>query len=98
MAVRIRSLLPSVPVVVELASGSAVRLSPGEVSRELPDAEVAGSAKVEKLRAQRVIAVEDVSAETTEEVAQETGPAPEPAESPGRRGKAAAKRSGAQDD
>ncbi|MFJ9036637.1 hypothetical protein ACIRF8_08605 [Streptomyces sp. NPDC102406] len=85
------------PVMVELASGSAVRLSPGEVSRELPDAEVAGSAKVEKLRAQRVIVVEDVPAQTTEEVAQEPESAPGPAESPGRRGKAAAKRSEVQD-
>ena len=68
MAFRIRSLSPSVPVVVPLASGRALRLSPGQVSQELSEAEISGSAKVEKLRAQHVIEVEAVEEEAGEAV------------------------------
>jgi hypothetical protein len=58
MPTRIRSLLASGPVTVPLNTGAVVRLSPGQLSDELQDVEVAGNAKVEKLRQQRVIAVE----------------------------------------
>jgi len=58
MVVRIRSLLVSGPVVIPLNTGSVLRLSPGEVSDELPDVEVADNAKVGKLLRQRVIEVD----------------------------------------
>jgi hypothetical protein len=60
MAVRIRSLLVSGPILVPLSTGRTVRLSPGQESDELPDVEVAGSDKVEKLRRQGLIHVETV--------------------------------------
>lgn len=58
MAIRIRSLLVSGPVVIPLNSGATVRLSPGQTSDELADVEVADSAKVAKLAGRGVIAVE----------------------------------------
>jgi len=68
MAVRIRSLVTTGPVLVPLATGTTVRLSPGQASDELPDVEVADNAKVDKLRQRGVIDVEtaDGSAETPE--------------------------------
>ena len=57
MAVRIRSLVASGPVLVPLSSGTTVRLSPGQVSGDLPDVEVANNAKVDKLKRQGMIAV-----------------------------------------
>jgi hypothetical protein len=64
MAVRIRSLLVSGPIVVPLNTGQSVRLSAGQASDELPDVEVAGNAKVDKLRRQGAIDVEPVGAES----------------------------------
>jgi hypothetical protein len=61
MAVRIRSLLVSGPLLVPLSGGGTLRLSPGEVTDELPDVEVANNAKVDLLRAQRQIDVEESS-------------------------------------
>jgi hypothetical protein len=61
MAVRIRSLLVSGPLLVPLSSGGTLRLSPGQVTDELPDVEVANNAKVDLLRAQRLIDVEESS-------------------------------------
>ena len=49
MAVRIRNLDVTGPVLVPLATGAALRLSPGEVSSDLTDVEVANNAKVDKL-------------------------------------------------
>ena len=59
MAVRIRSLV-SGPVIIRLSSGRNVRLSPGQNSGDLHDAEVAGNAKVDKLTARGVIEVETI--------------------------------------
>lgn len=60
MAVRIRSLLTSGPIMVPLSTGQHVRLSPGERSDELHDVEVAGNAKVDKLRRHGLVEVETV--------------------------------------
>jgi hypothetical protein len=60
MAVRIRSLVTSGPVLVPLSAGSTVRLSPGQVSDDMPDIEVVNNAKVDKLRGQGLIDVETV--------------------------------------
>ena len=57
MAVRIRSLVTSGPVLVPLSSGTTLRLSPGQVSDDLPDVEVANNAKVGKLQRQGMIDV-----------------------------------------
>jgi hypothetical protein len=61
MAVRIRSLATSGPVVVPLTSGGTVRLSPGEASEELAEVEVTDNAKLEKLRGRRMVEVEPVT-------------------------------------
>jgi hypothetical protein len=61
MAVRIRSLVTSGPVVVPLSTGTSVRLSPGQVSDDMPDVEVANNAKVDKLRRRGLIDVESVA-------------------------------------
>lgn len=79
MAVRIRSLAVSGPVVVPLSTGEAVRLSPGQATDELPAVTVANNAKVEKLQQRGLIEVE-----TLEEPAAEAKPA-----SKARSGKAA---------
>lgn len=57
MAVRIRSLVTSGLVLVPLSSGTTVRLSPGQVSDDLPEVEVANNAKVGKLQRQGMIDV-----------------------------------------
>jgi|tagenome__1003787_1003787.scaffolds.fasta_scaffold20530816_2 hypothetical protein len=57
MAVRLKSLLTTGPVTIPLNSGNTVRLSPGQISDELHEVEVAGNAKVEKLRQRRVVEV-----------------------------------------
>lgn len=58
MAVKIKSLRTSGPIMVPLTTGTTLRLSPGQVSPELADVEVADNAKVDKLRQQGVIEVE----------------------------------------
>lgn len=63
MAIRIKSLLVSGPVVVPLNSGVTVRLSPGQSSRELDDVEVAENPKVDKLAGRGVIEVESTDDE-----------------------------------
>jgi len=81
MAVRIRSLVTSGPVVVPLSTGTTVRLSPGQVSDDMPDVEVANNAKVDKLRRQGLIDVETAEeAEASAEMADQ--PAAEPAGEP----------------
>lgn len=66
MAIRIKSLLVSGPVVIPLNSGATVRLSPGQTSEELADVEVADSQKVAKLTGRGVIAVETDGADGAE--------------------------------
>lgn len=61
MAIRIKSLLVSGPVMVPLNSGLTVRLSPGQTSAELADVEAADNPKVDKLRGRGAIEVEPVS-------------------------------------
>jgi hypothetical protein len=63
MAVRIRSLAVSGPLLVPLSSGATVRLSPGEATSELDDVDVANNAKIDKLSERRLIDVESVSDE-----------------------------------
>ncbi|WP_435592826.1 hypothetical protein [Nocardia sp. bgisy118] len=61
MVVTITNLQATGPLTIPLASGRAVRLGPGERSPALPDADVIGNAKVDKLRSQRLIDVAAVS-------------------------------------
>jgi hypothetical protein len=49
MPVTIRSLVHSRPLVVPLTTGTALRLSPGQSSGELPDIEVQDNPKIDKL-------------------------------------------------
>jgi hypothetical protein len=49
--------LTSSPVLIDLASGDALRLSPGETSESLAEVEVEGSRKAAKLVGRGVIAV-----------------------------------------
>jgi hypothetical protein len=77
MAVKIRSLVTSGPVLVPLSTGRTIRLSPGQLSDEMPDVEVANNAKVEKLQRESLIAV--VAADAPEAGTQ---PAAEPTEQP----------------
>ncbi len=60
MAVRIRSLATTGPILVPLSTGTAVRLSPGQVSPVMAPVEVANNAKVEKLRRRGLIELETV--------------------------------------
>jgi hypothetical protein len=76
MAVRIRSLAPSGPVLVPLTTGASIRLSPGQVSADLPDVEVANNAKVDKLKRQGVIDVESIEEPEEAEPAAESAPEP----------------------
>jgi hypothetical protein len=57
MPLRIKNLLTSRPVVVPLNTGAALRLSPGQLSDELPDVEAKDNARVDRLRQQGVIEV-----------------------------------------
>jgi hypothetical protein len=86
MTVIIKSLLTSGPVVVPLATGGAVRLSPGQVSPELPDAAVAENAKVDKLLRLGVIGVDTVDpadqAESTTAPADQAESTTAPADQP----------------
>ncbi|MEV0293895.1 hypothetical protein [Nocardia sp. NPDC050710] len=91
MAVTITNLLVSGPLTIPLATGRAVRLGPGEQSPELPDAEVTGNAKVDKLRSRRlieVVTVSDASEGSAVEAPAEPLAAANPAE-PSRRRKGA---------
>jgi len=60
MAVRLTSLLVSGPIAVPLSSGGNVHLLPGQTSDVLPDVEVAGNAKVDKLVRRNMLRVETV--------------------------------------
>ena len=82
MTVRITSLAPSAPVLVPLTTGATLRLSPGEVSADLPDIEVANNAKVDKLQRQGVIDVE--STDETDEAARPKTSRPTPRPRPNR--------------
>jgi hypothetical protein len=77
MAVRIRSLLVSGPLVVPLSSGVSVRLSPGAATDELADVEVANNAKIDELQELRLIDLELVAEESPEQA-----PEPVPEEPP----------------
>jgi hypothetical protein len=73
MAVVIRNLLTSRPLMVPLTTGAMVRLSPGQAV-ELPEIEIRDNAKVEKLQGQGVLEIEAGGAgESTTEPP--TGPA-----------------------
>jgi hypothetical protein len=86
MAVTIRSLLTSGPVLVPLTSGATLRLSPGQCSPEVDDVEVAGNAKVDKLRQRGVIEVQaDGEAYEAPETAPEAASAPQATRSRARR-------------
>lgn len=74
MAVRIRSLLVAGPIMVPLSTGRHVRLSPGERSGELPDVEVAGNAKLDKLCRHGFVEVETVDAGSGASAAVEASP------------------------
>jgi hypothetical protein len=74
MPVKITNLAISGPVLVPLSSGRTVRLSPGQVSDEMPDVEVVDNAKVDKLRRQGLI---DVETTDEPEAAVESAAAPE---------------------
>jgi hypothetical protein len=77
MSVAIKNLT-SRPVFVSLNSGTNLRLSAGEVSSPVPDVELKGNAKFDKLVAQRAIAAEPVANESVEEPAgKATAPARE---------------------
>jgi hypothetical protein len=67
MPLRIRNLLTSQPVVVPLNTGTALRLSPGQSSDELPDLETKDNAKVDRLRREGVIEVVDAAEEEQEQ-------------------------------
>lgn len=75
MPVTIRSLVNSRPLVVPLTTGTALRLSPGQSSGELPDVEVQDNPKIEKLTGLGLIEVTGAG-ETAES---EPEPEPEPA-------------------
>ncbi len=62
MAVRIRSLGVEGPLYVPLTSGRSIRLSPGGSSTDLDDVEIAGNARVDRLRRRGLIVVEQISA------------------------------------
>ena len=63
MAVRIRNLAGAGPLYVRLTSGRSVRLSPGGASEELEDVELAGNAKIDRLRERGLIDVEQIPAD-----------------------------------
>jgi hypothetical protein len=52
------SNLSSSPIIVALNSGRNLRLSPGTSSEDIRDAELKDNAKVNKLKQQRLIAIE----------------------------------------
>ncbi|MEC4018794.1 hypothetical protein [Streptomyces sp. H27-D2] len=75
MAVKIKNLRTSGPIAVPLSTGTTLRLSPGQVSQELHDVEVADNAKVEKLRGRgeiEVEAVDEASGPDSGEAAEDT--------------------------
>jgi hypothetical protein len=53
------------PVIVPLNSGTNLRLSPGQVSVDVPDVELKENPKVDKLLVRRAIAVEPRREATT---------------------------------
>ncbi|MER2624877.1 MAG: hypothetical protein ABTS22_13185 [Accumulibacter sp.] len=68
MPVAIRNLT-SRPIFVSLNSGTSLRLSASEVASQVPDVELKNNAKIDKLIAQRAIAVEPQVREVVETVA-----------------------------
>ena len=71
MAIKIKSLLTSGPVWVPLTTGNSVRLSPGEISAELPDVALASNDAADKLRRLGVIDVETIEAAAEKKTADE---------------------------
>jgi hypothetical protein len=57
MPVKIKNLLTSRPLWIPLTTGATVRISPGQVSAELSDVEVANNTKVDKLSEQGMIEI-----------------------------------------
>lgn len=51
------------PVLLVLSSGETLRLAPGETSAELHDVEIKNNPKVDKLVAQRIVAVNTAGGE-----------------------------------
>jgi hypothetical protein len=92
MTVRIKNLTQQ-PLQVALTSGSSLRLSPGQSSPELHEVEVSQNAKIAKLQAQHLIAVETIqkpaepkpAANAPEAQAEAPGPADAGGESAGAR-------------
>ena len=80
MAVRIWNLGTSCPILVPLASGATLRLSPGQASEEIPDVEVVDNAKVDKLRRQRLIDIETTDTDESEATAESAAQPEEQAE------------------
>jgi hypothetical protein len=81
MAVKIRNLTTSGPILVPLSSGTTVRLSPGQSSGEMPDVEVTDNAKVDKLRRQGLIDIEPTETDESEAAAESGTPPDAPGES-----------------
>lgn len=95
MVLRVRSLLTYEPVVVPLNGGGSLRLRPGATAEDVPDGEIADNPKVEKLRRQGVIEVQEVETPKEPGGAESAGeeqPPAQAAEAPRRRprGKAGA--------
>jgi hypothetical protein len=65
-------------VYAPLTTGENLRLSPGQVSDELPDVAVADNPKIDKLLAQGLIDVEEVDTEAGSQEAEEAEPEPRP--------------------
>jgi|1185.fasta_scaffold93768_2 hypothetical protein len=65
MPVTFTNLQPRRHLLVPLASGATLRLSPGQSSDEVPDVEIQDSPKIDKLRRQGVLDVA-VTADTTD--------------------------------
>ncbi len=59
MPVKIKNLAPR-SILLPLNSGITLRLSPGEVTGELNDAEIKENPKVQKMQGQRSISVEQL--------------------------------------
>jgi hypothetical protein len=69
MPVTLTNLQRRGPLLVPLASGTTLRLSPGQTSAELPDVDVQHNPMIDKLRRQGLVEV------TSAQAAAETAPA-----------------------
>jgi hypothetical protein len=76
--IRLRNRQTSRHLYVQLKTGASLRLSPGQVSDELPDVAVADSLKVDELVAQGLIDVEEAETATGSQEAEEAEPQSRP--------------------